>query len=469
MPDYAGISMKIHTPFALQGLPEIAPTDEISHRSPATQFVDESRCCVSVFVPVMPQAQFWISYNVEEPPTEPEGIFYVFKLLVNGQPLVTWCCGEKEGWRGKTMFSLYDAEQDDAAGGAGMQKMCFHFSKPDEDGVGEQAPEFTGEQERCIEVKICRANLRIRVPRDLPKFKGLPDLPGFELRTGGITKRGNPRTFYKFGLLDPFDSPRATFRFYCRTVDEFEALNLKTEQLDIKQPEPLCQASPVSIRSEASDKHWMPPSRIPIIKLERTPSISDSYFSYPNRAPGKKKKKKKRVSTNGDGSPQKIHCEDSPQPSPERQRPLGPRRIISRGTTGPWVPPMPNAPVLPPPVPKHADIWQFGPVTETTTEDIELVHVEMDQEPVGNPKRLSIPPSMVLRPIIAHGPLDASPQKTDVGPEAVSHKDKALPPSPRRRARTETGGLMKCVLANSIARRRNLTSPETRRGSDAQV
>lgn len=172
--------MKIHTPFALQGLSEIAPTEGISDRSPAKQFVDESRCRVSVFVPVMPQAQFWISYNVEKPPIEPEGIFYVFKLLVNGQPLVTWCCGEEEGWRGKTVFSLYDAEQDGAAGGAGMQKMCFHFSKQDEDGLDEQASEYTGEQERCVEVKVCRANVKIRVPRDLPRYEKLPDLPGFE-------------------------------------------------------------------------------------------------------------------------------------------------------------------------------------------------------------------------------------------------------------------------------------------------
>ncbi|QDS74036.1 hypothetical protein FKW77_009083 [Venturia effusa] len=466
MPLYAGISMKIHTPFALQGLPEIAPTEDIYDHSPAKQHVDESRCRVSVFVPVMPQAHFWLSYNVNEPPSEPVGVFYVFKLLVNGQPLVTWSCGEEEEWRGKSMFSLYDAEQGDAVGGAGMQKMCFHFSKRDEDGREEQASEFTGDQERCVEVRVCRANVKIRVPRNLPKYEGLPDLPGFELRTGGITKRGNPRTFYKFGLLDPFDSPYATFRFYCRTIDEFKALNLKTEQLEIKQPEPTCQASPGSIKSEGSDKHWMAPSRIPNIKLERTPSISDSYFSYPNRASGKKKK---RVSTNGDGSPQRIYCEDSPQSSPERRRPLGPRRIMSRGTTGPWVPPMPNAPVLPPPVPKHADIWQFGPVTETTNENVEIVYEETEEGPKVNPRRLSIPPSMVLRPLIAHGPLDASPQKVAVEPEAVSRRDKALPPSPRRRARAETGGLMRYVLANSIARRRIPTEPETRHGSDARV
>jgi hypothetical protein len=41
------------------------------------------------------------------------------------------------------------------------------------------------------------------------------------LRPGGVTKRGFPRTFYKFGLLDPMDAPVATFRFYYRTVGKF--------------------------------------------------------------------------------------------------------------------------------------------------------------------------------------------------------------------------------------------------------
>lgn len=78
------------------------------------------------------------------------------------------------------MFSLYGAEQDDAAGGAGMQKMCFHFSKQDRNSQGEEAPEFTEERERCIEVKVCRANVKIRVPRDLPKYEEIPELSGFE-------------------------------------------------------------------------------------------------------------------------------------------------------------------------------------------------------------------------------------------------------------------------------------------------
>jgi hypothetical protein len=230
------------------------------------------------------------------------------------------------------------------------------------------------------------------------------------------------------------------------------------KQLNVSQPEPGCNTSPGSVKSVGSDKHWMIPSKIPGIKLERNPSISEQYFSYP-RAPGKKK----RVSTNGDGSPQRVHCEDSPQSSPEhrqRQIPKGPRRHISKGIPGPWVPPMPNIPSLPPPVPEHRanyDVWQFGP---SVTETVEIVYRE--EESKANPRRLSIPPSMVLRPLLAHGPLDVSPSKTHLEAGVVSLKEKALPPSPRRRARAETGGMLKFVMANAV-RRRNLTNQGTRR------
>jgi hypothetical protein len=33
----------------------------------------------------------------------------------------------------------------------------------------------------------------------------------------GLTRRGDHRTFYKFGLVDPQDKPYAAFRFYYRT------------------------------------------------------------------------------------------------------------------------------------------------------------------------------------------------------------------------------------------------------------
>jgi hypothetical protein len=235
------------------------------------------------------------------------------------------------------------------------------------------------------------------------------------------------------------------------------------ETLDVKQTEPLSNASPGSARSEGSDKHWVAPSKIPRIKLERSKcgSISEQYFSYPSCATGKKK----RASTTGDGSPQKNRVEDSPQWSSERRRrpaPKGPRRNNSMRTSGPWVPPMPNTPLLPPPVPEHrTNVWQFA----TLTESPEITETA-SEEPKFNPKRLSVPPSIVLRPFLTHGALDTSPKK--IGRVVESQpplREKALPPSPRRRARAETGGMLKIVMANAV-RRRNLTNPEIR-GDDS--
>jgi hypothetical protein len=234
------------------------------------------------------------------------------------------------------------------------------------------------------------------------------------------------------------------------------------KQLGVSQPGPSSNASPGSVQSAGSDKRRLAPSKIPGNKLERNPSISEQYFSHAC-ASGKKK----RVSTNGDGSPQRIRYEVSPQSSPERrlrQIPKGPRRNISKGTSGHWVPPMPNILSLPPPVPEHRanhDVWQFGPcIAESTAETVEIVYEEEERK--ANPRRLSIPPSMVLRPLLAHGPLDASPSKTSPEAGLISLKEKALPPSPRRRARAETGGMLKCVMANAV-RRRNLTKSDTRR------
>jgi hypothetical protein len=185
MPIYRGINLKLHSSFSIQGLPEIAPTEDISDRSLAKHFVDESRCRVSVFIPIVPQAHFWISYSIEEPPTEPEGVFYVFKLLVNGQQVVTWCCGEEEEWKGKAMFSLYDTGQNNTVGGAGMEKRFFHFSKQKNDAHVEDSPDKqisdTGvEQERCVEVRVCRANVKVRTPRELQKCEELPKGSGIE-------------------------------------------------------------------------------------------------------------------------------------------------------------------------------------------------------------------------------------------------------------------------------------------------
>jgi hypothetical protein len=173
MPTYRGITLTLHTPFSIEGVPEIAPpllTAIAEAGSPIKKLIDEVKCCVSVYVPVMPQSLFWLSYNVEEPPTDPKGIFYVFKLLINRKEIVTWCCGEEEQWKGKTMFGLFDTGKDQMVGGAGMEKRVFKFSEQDWRVVGDLGADK--ETDRLVEVRVCRGNVKIRVPRKPEVYSG---------------------------------------------------------------------------------------------------------------------------------------------------------------------------------------------------------------------------------------------------------------------------------------------------------
>jgi hypothetical protein len=177
MPKCGGIHVNLHTPFSIGGVPKYPPTKDTPSGSSIKQHRDESRGCVSVYIPIIYRSLFWLSYNVDKPPTKPPGVFYVFKLLINGREVVTWCCGEEEQWKGKTMFGLYDSGKENTVGGAGMEKRFFKF-KEEESPV--QEGQNGGEQERCIELRVCRANVKIRAPREMERLEALPENSGVE-------------------------------------------------------------------------------------------------------------------------------------------------------------------------------------------------------------------------------------------------------------------------------------------------
>ena len=64
-----------------------------------------SSLVVTVYVPTYPSSQFWLRYSIA-PPYPPKALYY-FKLFLNGKCVVSWGCGEKDGYRGKTVFGLY--------------------------------------------------------------------------------------------------------------------------------------------------------------------------------------------------------------------------------------------------------------------------------------------------------------------------------------------------------------------------
>lgn len=111
----------------------------------------------SVYVAASPGLGFWIAYHVK-PPVPPGTAFFVFKLLMEGRHVVTWAVGEEDGWRGKTMFGLFENN----AWKGGMEKRAFAFANA-RDGA-------TDGESGIMEVRVMRASARKRVQRETPEL-----------------------------------------------------------------------------------------------------------------------------------------------------------------------------------------------------------------------------------------------------------------------------------------------------------
>lgn len=163
MPTFRDITVTIHTPFAIEGVPEIAPIP-IVHLPTGIpkKLLDDTNKIVSIYIPVPPQSLFWLSYSAT-PPTD--DIFYVFKLFINHAHIVTWSCDKEEEWKGKVQFGLFDSGKKHVkmVGGGGMQKSVFQFGDHDWGVAGDLNGE--GMDARCVEVKVYRANKKVRIPR----------------------------------------------------------------------------------------------------------------------------------------------------------------------------------------------------------------------------------------------------------------------------------------------------------------
>lgn len=150
MPSFRGITVSLHTPFAIDGLPETP----LPPPSP-TSLLEGGNKNASVFIPAHAQSLFWISYAAEAPVDD---TFFVFKLFINRQHVVTWNCDDSHNWRGKVQFALSKpGDGEEIRGGAGMEKRVLQF--------GDIGPDH--DEDRCVEVRVLRANAESRVPREL--------------------------------------------------------------------------------------------------------------------------------------------------------------------------------------------------------------------------------------------------------------------------------------------------------------
>ncbi|KAH0346650.1 hypothetical protein KCU83_g7189, partial [Aureobasidium melanogenum] len=157
MPAAEGIVLMLESQFDADTISEVAiPVSHTAHADDGTRLVD-------VYVPSYLASQFWISYTVNPAmlaPAQAPTKYIFFKLILDGECIVSWGIGEAEEWKGKTM---------------GRRRACRQFD--------EMPP--MGEQ-------------------------------GFDLVNWGRLKEHHPQNFHQYALLDPLDQPYATFRYHVR-------------------------------------------------------------------------------------------------------------------------------------------------------------------------------------------------------------------------------------------------------------
>ncbi|KAF2744794.1 hypothetical protein M011DRAFT_470104 [Sporormia fimetaria CBS 119925] len=244
MPEHRGISLALHSQFDIETLPEYFPAEQTYDSPP---YINDKASTVSVFIPVFPGSQFWLSYVVNLPLPDEQCVF--FKLFIDGAHVVSWSCGKKEDWKGKTVFGLFEKVEED--GKRRVEKRVLCFASPGE-GTG------NGEKERYLEVKVFRARARKRIPRVCEEFEGT----GFAKNGGGISlvnagKAGgaHPKRFYKFALIDPLDQPYASFRYHYRTWDQPEELGIVEKEGDVPWASDYSEAITWEEEEEEEDTH----------------------------------------------------------------------------------------------------------------------------------------------------------------------------------------------------------------------
>ncbi|KAK8035310.1 hypothetical protein PG993_010305 [Apiospora rasikravindrae] len=234
MPIFRGIDVSIVASAEAKKLPEYPHPDSASviltdGDDPTRQKKVQPR--ISVYVPSMPGEQFWLKYSVLRVPSPASHLY--FKMLMNGRPVTSWGISmkpDKDGnperpTRGTVVRALYEpgrqSQDKDLGSGAqevGIETRYFHFMA----GLDKRS---AAEDGGLIEVQIFRSKGRKRRAPKLPEFRG-QDRYGITSPSGGLVENPQDATFYDWLLVDPKDSPYATFCFHYRSMKHLVQLSL---------------------------------------------------------------------------------------------------------------------------------------------------------------------------------------------------------------------------------------------------
>jgi hypothetical protein len=177
MPTYRGISIELHSQYDIETLPEYYPPSQDlcnSHgidNAKVPALVDDAISACSVYVPVFPGSQFWINYSVSQP--VPEDQHFLFKLFINEEHIVSWSCSKQEEWKGKTMFGLFEKDNEEE-GKKCIERRVFCFTPPDrKDGEWKDVTNAF-DMKACVEIRVHRAHAKKRVARQVEQYASTP-------------------------------------------------------------------------------------------------------------------------------------------------------------------------------------------------------------------------------------------------------------------------------------------------------
>jgi hypothetical protein len=144
MPVYRSITLTLHSQFDILPLPEYA----LPPASPINTTEDANT--PHVLTPSLPGSHFWLSYAIAPP--VPTSQFFLFKMRIDGNNVVSWCAGGEEGCQGKVVCGLFEGKY-----GVGFERRAFRFAIDEGEGG-------------CVEIDVHRASGRRRVPRRVEKW-----------------------------------------------------------------------------------------------------------------------------------------------------------------------------------------------------------------------------------------------------------------------------------------------------------
>ncbi|KAK8111798.1 uncharacterized protein PG998_008255 [Apiospora kogelbergensis] len=234
MPIFRGIDVSIVASAEAKKLTEYPHPDSASMiltdgEDPTRQKKVKPR--ISVYIPSMPGEQFWLKYSVLRMPSPATHLY--FKMFMNGRPITSWGISMKPSKdgnperpiKGTVVRALYEPEsqsQDiDLGSGVhevGIETRYFHFMA----GLDKRS---AAEDGGLIEVQVFRSKGRKRRAPRLPEFRG-QDRYGITSPSGGLVDNPQDATFYDWLLVDPKDSPYATFCFHYRSLKHLIQLSL---------------------------------------------------------------------------------------------------------------------------------------------------------------------------------------------------------------------------------------------------